>query len=39
MIEGLAQFHLFFTSPITNVPAGISCWPGFSFLAEEFGGR
>lgn len=39
MIEGLAQFHLFFTSPITNVPAGISCWPGFPFLAEEFGGR
>lgn len=35
MIEGLAQFHLFFKSPVTNVPAEISCWPGFSFLTYE----
>lgn len=35
MIKGLAQFHLFFKSPVTNVSTEISCWPGFPFLAYE----
>lgn len=35
MIKGLAQVHLFFKSPVTNVPTEISCWPGSPFLAYE----
>lgn len=35
MIEGLVQFHLFFKSPVTNVPTEVICWLGFPFLANE----
>lgn len=35
MIEGLAQFRLFFKSPVTNVPAEISCWLGSLLLAYK----
>lgn len=35
MIEDLAQFHLLFKSPVTNVPTEISCWPRSPLLVYE----